>query len=100
MVSSFIPGPRRQVELLAALGDRDRYLRTAAALADFDGPVHADPSGVALAVGMMPDMPVGPDRLIELASRGIALEPAETWRKVPLGLACYRAGRIARPSAT
>ena len=41
-VSSSIPGPRRrQVELLAALGDRDRYLRAAARLADFDGPVRS-----------------------------------------------------------
>ena len=65
-----------QVELLAALGDRDRYLRAAAVLADFDGPIHPDPFDVALAVGMMPNTLVSPERLIELASQGVAVNPA------------------------
>ncbi len=88
------PWPRtRQVELLAALGDRDRYLHAAARLADFDGGVSSDPFDVALAVGIMPNTLVSPDRLIEIASQGVALKPDQTWRKNALGLACYRAGR-------
>ncbi len=82
-----------QVELLAALGDRDRYLRAAALLVDFDGPVHPDPFDVALAVGMVPNTLVSPDRLVELANEGVGRNPAEDWRRIALGLACYRAGR-------
>jgi len=89
------PWPKaRQIELLAALGDRDRCLRAATRLADWDGPVRPDPSDVALALGMMPNELVSPERKIEIARQGIAVKPAEAWRKLPLGLALYRAGRF------
>jgi len=88
------PWPKaRQIELLAALGDRDRYLRAAARLADWDGRDRPEPYDVALALGMMPNKLVSPERLIEIARQGIAVNPAEAWRKLPLGLAYYRAGR-------
>jgi len=89
------PWPKaRQIELLAALGDRDRCLRAATRLADWDGPVRPDPYEVALALGMMPNEVVSPERLIDIARQGIAVKPAEAWRKLPLGLALYRAGRF------
>ena len=89
-----------QVEFLAALGDRDRYLRAASLLVDFDGPVHPDPFDVALAVGMIPNTLISPDRLVELAHQGVDVNRAQDWRMIPLGLACYRAGAIARRSTT
>ena len=63
-------GKARQVELLAALGDRDRYLRAAARLADWEGPFRPEPYDVAMALGMMPNELVSPDRLVELARQG------------------------------
>ena len=86
-------GKARQIELLAALGDRDRYLRAAARLADWEGPFRPHPYDVAMALGMMPNELVSPDRLVELARRGVALYPAEAWRKIALGLAFYRGRR-------
>jgi eukaryotic-like serine/threonine-protein kinase len=86
----------RQIELLAALGDRDRYLRAAARLADWDGAIRSDPAEVARALGIMPNELLSPDRLIELAQQGVALNPSDAWRKVALGLAYYRAGRDRR----
>ncbi len=83
----------RRAELLAALGDRDRYLRVTARLADWDGPSRPDPYEVAAALGILPNELLSPEQLIEIARQGIAVNPAEAWRKWPLGLACYRAGR-------
>jgi tetratricopeptide (TPR) repeat protein len=83
----------RQIELWAGLGDHERYRQAAARLADWNSPVRPDPSDTALALGLLSNSPVSPLRLIEIARQGIALNPAESWRKQPLGLACYRAGR-------
>ena len=83
----------RRTELLAALGETDRYLRAAARLADFDGAAQPDRTDVAIALGLMPNDLVSPDRLIEIAREGIASKPSETWRRSSLALAYYRAGR-------
>jgi tetratricopeptide (TPR) repeat protein len=84
----------RQIELLAALGDREGYLRRAARLADFDGTIRPDPYDAAVALGILPSTLWSADRLIERAREAIAVNPAEAWRKLPLGLAYYRAGRF------
>jgi serine/threonine protein kinase/Tfp pilus assembly protein PilF len=84
----------RRAELLAALGDKDRYLRTAALLADFDGAARPDPYDVAITLGLMPNDLVSHDRLIEIARQAVALNQSETWRQSSLALAYYRAGRF------
>jgi eukaryotic-like serine/threonine-protein kinase len=84
----------RRTELLAALGENDRYLRAAARLVDFDGAAQPDRTDVAIALGLMPNDLVRPNRLIEIAREGISLKPSETWRRSSLGLAYCRAGRF------
>jgi serine/threonine protein kinase/Flp pilus assembly protein TadD len=83
----------RQTELLAALGEKDRFLRAASRLADWDGPVRADPSSVAEGLGIMPNELTGSERLVAIAQQGVDAKPAEAWQTLPLGLAYYRAGR-------
>jgi eukaryotic-like serine/threonine-protein kinase len=83
----------RRAELLAAMGENDRYLRVAAALADFEGSTRPDPYDVAVTLGLMPNDLVSHDRLVEIARQAIALNSSETWRKSSLALAYYRAGR-------
>jgi tetratricopeptide (TPR) repeat protein len=83
----------RRAELLAALGEKDRFLRTAARLADFGGSTRPDPYDFATTLGLMPNDLVSHDRLIEIAHQAIAWNPSETWRRRALGLAYYRAGR-------
>ncbi len=84
----------RQIELVAALGDRDRYLKTAAQFADWSGSIPPDRYDVARTLGLMPNDLVSPDRLVEVARKGVAANPAESWRTIALGLAYYRAGRF------
>ena len=83
----------RQVDVLAALGDRDRYRRAAARLADWDGPLRSDPHDVDLPLALVPNDLLSPDRLVEIARASIAMKPDEPWRKPPLPLALYRAGK-------
>ena len=55
----------RRAELLAALGERDRYLRAAARLVDFDGATRPDPYEVAMSLWAHPQrsrQPRSPDR--------------------------------------
>ena len=84
----------RQVELLAGLGEKGRFLRAAAHLADWDGASRPDPYDVVMALGMMPNDCLSPERLIELAKQTIADNPKDVWRKQPLALAYYRAGQF------
>ena len=85
----------RQVELIAALGDRDRWKRSASKLADWCGSVRPDPYDVARTLALDPNNLVSPERLIELARQGVASNPGEPWRPISLALAYYRAGRFA-----
>ncbi len=90
------PWPKaRQVELLAALGDRERWKRSMSILGDWCGAVRLDPYDAARSLGLIADELVKPERLIELARRGIAVNPGEPFRKIALALAYYRAGRFA-----
>ncbi len=84
----------RDAELRAALGQSDRYLRLAARLADFDGRNSPDPFEIARTLGLVKNDLVSPDRLIEIARAAIAVNPSAVWRRMPLGLAYYRAGRF------
>jgi Tfp pilus assembly protein PilF len=86
----------RNAELLAALGDDDRYLRGARSLIDGTLPGRASPYNVALALGIRPNNLVNRDRLIEIALKEVeevAAEPSLNWRYKPLAVAYYRAGR-------
>jgi tetratricopeptide (TPR) repeat protein len=82
----------RRADLLAALGRRDGYLRAAERLVHFDGPMPDDVEA-ARELALLPNTLVTPDRLIALAQKAIESNPEELWRKQPLGLAYYRAGR-------
>jgi tetratricopeptide (TPR) repeat protein len=83
----------RQVELMASLGQRERYLRAAERLADFEGMVRPDPGETAHVLGLMPHDLISSDRLIRLARRGAEANPADPWKKRVVALAEYRAGR-------
>ncbi len=83
----------RQVDVLAALGEDDRYRRAAARLADWDGPLRSDPHDFDLPLALLPNDVLSPERLVEIARASIAMKPDEPWRKPPLALALYRAGK-------
>ncbi len=82
----------RQLDLLAALGNKDRYVRAAARLADWDGPTRSEPQDFDLPLSLLPNDLLSPARLIEVARASIAMKPDEHWRKPSLALALYRAG--------
>ncbi len=83
----------RKVQFLAGLGDRKRYLESAALLADWDGPSAIDPGSTALALELIPNDLISPDRLIELARQAAGTASAGRLQHDVVGLALYRAGR-------
>jgi eukaryotic-like serine/threonine-protein kinase len=83
----------RQLDVRAALGEEDRYRRAAARLADWDGPIRPDPHDLDLPLGLLPNDSASPERLVEIARASIAMKPDQPWRKPPLALALYRAGK-------
>ena len=97
-----IPAPRAvlpqlpaggDAQLLAALGQRERFVESAALLADWDGP-YAPASGIsAMALALDPKNLIAPDRLIEMARQAEGEEAWGVWQQRVLGVAYYRAGR-------